>query len=472
MEFINREREVRVIKEAIKLSKKKLYSIVVTGLRRVGKTRLILESLKNYDYLYIFVDENKGIKQLLLEVEEELKAKKIIKEYVSIKNFREFLEILADNYNGVVVFDEFQNFYKIDKSVFGELQRFFDLYEGRKNLLFIFSGSLIGLIKKTFSAKAPLYGRIKKQLILKPLSFSSILQMCKKLNIIDFEEVLKLYFVFSGYPRYYIAIEDESLKGRTFNEIIKRFFLEYDAVLEEEIEKIVTMEFGRRKRIYYAILEAIADGKNTLSEIASALNLKQTSITRQINELINFFEFVKWEQQVIGKKKIYLINHPLIEFWFRFFYKHYSIYKRREKRFFDLFWEEINKFFGMRFENFIVENLQLILNKEFTKIGRQWGKIKGKPKGQNTYEIDILAINESTKHLLACECKWQHRVNAAKVAKELVEKLSYVDWYSKERKESLAIFARSFSKRITNYEGRKVYCYDLKDLERVVKQKI
>ena len=99
----------------------------------------------------------------------------------------------------------------------------------------------------------------------------------------------------------------------------------------------------------------------------------------------------------------------------------------------------------------------------YTKLGKWWHKDK---------EIDILAINESTKHLLACECKWQHRVNAAKVAKELVEKLSYVDWHNKKRKESLAIFARSFSKRISSYEGRRVYCYDLKDLEKVLRRKV
>ena len=99
----------------------------------------------------------------------------------------------------------------------------------------------------------------------------------------------------------------------------------------------------------------------------------------------------------------------------------------------------------------------------YTKLGKWWHKDK---------EIDILAINDSNKEILACECKWQHRINAEKIAKELVEKLSYVDWNAEKRKESLAIFAKSFSKRISSYEGRKVYCYDLRDLERAVKQKI
>ncbi|MCD6464053.1 hypothetical protein J7L02_00825, partial [Candidatus Woesearchaeota archaeon] len=104
-------------------------------------------------------------------------------------------------------------------------------------------------------------------------------------------------------------------------------------------------------------------------------------------------------------------------------------------------------------------------------IGRQWGKIKGKPKGQNTYEIDILAINEKSKEILAVECKWKNKVNAEKIAKELVEKLRCVDWHKDKRKESLAIFAKSFTKKIKNYKGRKVYCFDLKAIERFFKTK-
>ncbi|OYT43761.1 MAG: hypothetical protein B6U88_00080 [Candidatus Aenigmarchaeota archaeon ex4484_56] len=102
----------------------------------------------------------------------------------------------------------------------------------------------------------------------------------------------------------------------------------------------------------------------------------------------------------------------------------------------------------------------------FTKIGKWWHKDK---------EIDILALNEKTKEILFAECKWQNKVNALKIAKELAEKTQYVQWHNNKRKETFAIFAKSFSKRINEYEGRKVYCFDLKDLEnywKIFKRKI
>ena len=56
-----------------------------------------------------------------------------------------------------------------------------------------------------------------------------------------------------------------------------------------------------------------------------------------------------------------------------------------------------------------------------------------------------------------------------KVCKELAEKSEYVKWHNEERKESFAVFAKSFSKKIKDFEGKKVYCFDLKDLEKSLK---
>jgi len=48
----------------------------------------------------------------------------------------------------------------------------------------------------------------------------------------------------------------------------------------------------------------------------------------------------------------------------------------------------------------------------------------------------------------------------------IAKKAGYVSWHKEERKESFAVFAKSFSKRIESWEGKKVYCFDLKDLEK------
>jgi len=470
MKFINRESEKSALEEAIMLSSKKLYSIVIYGSRRVGKTRLILEFLAN-NGLYFFVNKDKTSKSLLEEYEENLRKKKTITELESLKNWDDFFKIIFERFKGAVVFDEFQNFIHVDKSIFGILQKYIDLNEERKELLFIFSGSTIGLVKKLFlSSKEPLYGRVKRKLHIKPLSFFDSIKMCREVNIQDLENIIKVYSVFGGFPRYYVAIEDENLHGKKFEDVIEKFFFVENSVFEDEVETILSMEFGRRSGIYYDILTAIANGCTRISDIASFLRKKETGITRQLNELVNYFEIVGMERQLLGNKRIMYIKHPLINFWFRFFYKSLSEYKKRDPYLLTKIKSELNSYIGGGFEIICREEiLPNLMPNKFIKIGKQWGKI---PKTKEVYEIDIVALNEKTKEILLCECKWKDRINAKKIANELAEKAQYVQWNNEDRKESIAIFAKSFSKRIGEFEGRKVYCFDLRDLERFMKRGI
>ena len=137
MKFVNRVNELKIIKEASQLSKNKLYTIVITGLRRIGKTRLILESIGKQD-LYFFINKDKTKEDLLKEFEGELKKRGIIEEYVFFRQFSDFLDVIIKKYQGIVVFDEFQNFKEIDKAIFGEMQKMIDLNENKKGLLLFF----------------------------------------------------------------------------------------------------------------------------------------------------------------------------------------------------------------------------------------------------------------------------------------------------------------------------------------------
>ena len=71
----------------------------------------------------------------------------------------------------------------------------------------------------------------------------------------------------------------------------------------------------------------------------------------------------------------------------------------------------------------------------FSEIRKWWHKER---------EIDIVALNDDTNEILFCECKWQDDVNAGKILYGLKEKSKYVKWHDDNRKESFAIFAKSF----------------------------
>src|SRR3989338_6611225 len=144
MKFINRQNELRQLDEFFRLSRKGLITIAVSGLRRVGKTTLIKEFIKGKKSIYFFVYESKTSLELLLEFGRKLKEHKIISELEEISTWSIFMEVIFKRCAGyVVVFDEFQNFYYLDKAVFSIMQRYCD--ENKEvPINIVILGSLIG----------------------------------------------------------------------------------------------------------------------------------------------------------------------------------------------------------------------------------------------------------------------------------------------------------------------------------------
>lgn len=422
MRFIDRKAELDELTNLRKLSQNKLFVVAVYGLRRVGKTRLLLEFLKD-EGIYFFVNRNKTPKDLLAEFQGILKAKGALGELEILPSWDKFFEICTTRRLPPIIFDEFQNFLDVDPSVLGALQKNIDLHENSPGLI-VLSGSLIGLMKKMLQqSKEPLYGRIKRGFKINPLSLQSCFEIKQELNL-QKTELLKLFFLFGGYPKYYVAVEDFDLKGRTAEEIVDSLFLCRSAPLEEEVNTILSQEFGGRSGVYYSILEAIANGNNKISSIAGYLNLPATSITRQMGELKDNFELVETERPYCGKKGIYRIKHPLLEFWFSQIYKNFSDYTSRNPQFIAKLKENLNCYYGRAFERAAREFL-------FSKLGlnkahKQWGKIPNVPRGSDTYEIDL--IGNSGKGTYAFEFKWQELeyAESMKILTQLIAKTTFV----------------------------------------------
>ena len=258
-------------------------------------------------------------------------------------------------------------------------------------------------MKKTFqNVKEPLYGRVKQGMRLNPLDLAACFEMGQELGL-DKVELMKLYLIFGGYPKYYVAIEDFGLGGKSALDIIDALFLSKSAPLEEEVATILSQEFGGRSGIYYSILEAIASGNNRLSSIAGYLNVPVTSITRQIGELKDNFELIQMEKPYRGKRGIYVIKHPLLEFWFSQIYRNFSDYASRNPDFILKFKENLNCYYGRAFERAAKEFVVLKLN--LSKAQRQWGKIPDAQKGKDAYEIDL--VGSSGQSFFVFEFKWQ-----------------------------------------------------------------
>ena len=456
MKFYDRERETELLKKL-----KKDFRIAIVGRRRIGKTRLVEETFKN-NLLTLFIPAEKTEVEIIRDWSKEYK------EIPPVNTFHELFKFIFSDVDKIIFIDEIQNILKVNKSFIFDLQRLIDKYKPK----LIVAGSLIRTTKKMIETyKTPLYGRFDIIIKLQELKFQVIYQICKDLKY-SFEDAIKFYSVFGGIPKYYELLE--KIGKVDLSEFVLNSFVNYPRPLYEEVRTMLKEEFGKEYKIFFSILSSISRGKNKLVEIANFVGREPTKITKYLSLLKDDFEIIEREVPVVkGKKGIYKIRNNLFHFWFSNIWAYAELIERNEEEIVvEKVKNNLNSWISFKFEEIIKEMIRdKLLFSEFTKIGKQWGKIPNKPKGENTYEIDLVSLNEKTKEILFIECKWKNRVNAEKICKELAEKAKYVEWNNENRKESFAVFAKSFSKKIKEFEGKKVYCFDLRDLKKIMKYK-
>ncbi len=470
MKFINRQEELQKLEEYYKLSQRQLMTIAISGLRRVGKTTLVKEFINNKKSLYFFVYDSKTSVELLREFTEELHHHNIITELEAVSSWKVFFDILFQRCKHyVLVFDEFQNFYTIDTSVFSILQRNCDEHKSTP-LNIILLGSLIGLFRTIFEdKKEPLYGRISTSIYLQPFSLPHSLEALRILHYKKIDEMLKMYSIFGGFPKYYASMEQFHLLNKSCLEVIDYLFIQDNAPLETEVTTILKQEFGKRSSLYYSILHSIAMGKTKINEIANNVHMKESSITRHLAELENKFNLITSLRPLDNRKNTrYHITHPLIVFWFAFVYDKFSHYSLKDaSQIMNDIESKFNTFFGRRFED-ICKDFLTGLNKK-NKLPFQldylsnWFGSARENNERKEIEIDLVGLNKKQNKILFVECKWTDDVNPYTLLQELREKSKHVQWHTNERDEYFYLIAKSFSKSI---EEKNVVLLDLKDMQK------
>ncbi|MEA2098110.1 MAG: DUF234 domain-containing protein [Patescibacteria group bacterium] len=430
MKFYNREKEIKIINEIVKKSKKSGQLIVLQGKRRVGKTALILHTFKKQNFLYFFVSK-KTEKELLDDFKEEISKKldlPYLGEFKSLKHLLEFLFDYSKKNNLIVVFDEFQNFKIINPSLFSDLQKFWDLNKDKSKIAIFCIGSMFTLIKKIFtSSKEPLYDRANKIIELKPFDLKIQQTVLKDFKLLSPKNFLVFYSFFNGMPKYFELIEDNDLRGKDVKQIIKKLFCEEDAYLIKEGKNILIEEFGRSYEKYFSVLTAIALGKTTKNEIYNYTGININSLGVLLKTLEDFYEIVERKTPVLEKKassklSSYKIKDEFLSFWFRYIYKkNYLIEIKNWQAMFNYIDKDLDNYLGFKFENLVRDYLIEQNNSknnifDFEQIGSFW---KRPDLSGDNKEIDIVAVSKESKTALIGECK----LNFSKVDQSLVDNL-------------------------------------------------
>ena len=454
--YINREKELEFLEKIY--SEKGFNLVVLYGRRRVGKTELIKKFTENKISIYLLAtDESyeENLKSLKQKFAEFTKKEYFMKlETKSLYDIFKFFSDEIKNKKCVIAIDEFPYLMQTKKGILSLFQKIIDEILVKTNIILILCGSSMSVIESDVLGKGtPLYGRNLNIWKLLPFSFKDFAKY--------FKNPFEVCFVFGNVP-YYLKFYNDK---KSLMENIKENLLIKGRNLYDEPLILLKQEF-RESRVYRLILKYISLGYKTVGKLCSATGMDKSNLTKYLSSL----EEVGLVKHVLPfgmkRKGVYEINDPLFRFWFRFIYP-YRDYLEVGKIGIveDIISKQLDEHFGLCFECLVEDMLKQKIISELEKFGlvsKWWHKDK---------EIDIVALNEKTKEILFGECKWKNKVNAEKICKELAEKAKYVEWNNEDRKESFAIFAKSFGKRIKEFEGKKVYCFDLKDLEKIMKYK-
>ncbi len=322
--FLNRVDELSVLeKEFVKNGSA---FTVIYGRRRVGKTALISEFIKNKTHIYFYATEMPLNRQL--DFLKEQCADMLKKEYlrnISFNSFEQFFLFLADsmpNEKLVFVIDEFQELCKLDTSFSSMLQKVWDTKLKNLNIYLILCGSVISMMySEVLNYNAPLYGRRTSNIKLAPLMFHHISAFT---GVDDLETQMMIYASFGTVPKY-LEMYD---KNAGFIENIKENILNKNSYLYQEIRFLLKDEIADHTT-YFRILEIIANGETKIGAIASKVGMPTPHLSRYMQKLIDL-ELIEKEIPVTEKEPIksklgrYRIKDNFLAFWFYFVYRNYS----------------------------------------------------------------------------------------------------------------------------------------------------
>jgi len=446
MKFINRITEMKELEQMYTLSKKKLFPVMLYGPRRVGKTRLIREFVANKDAIYLFINSDRGQDQTCRYIERVVRNH-LKDDYIHFEDLETAMGYLIEKRPAeIIIFDEFQNFTKVAPDVFGNLQNLIDSNENSPQLL-IFMGSMSSMMVSIFEdPKRPLYQRVKGRHQLKQMSYPDACSFADELGFKNIKLKTDIYLIFGGYPRYYVAMEDYRLQGKTIMDIIDELVLRTNAILKNEVRDVLLMEFGSARAQYYDILEAIAKGHTQRNEISGYMGLKSTSLSPFLKDLIEKYGYVRYELPMLeGKHGVYTLNNPFFTFWFRYIRPNLDLVVQEDfATLHDIIKKDIDSHLGKRFNDLVAEIIPKKLN--YPDIGRQWGAMRTE-KGRTIYEIDVVGINRREKRILFCEVKYRNRKTGPETVVDLLSKASMISRYRKYKKEFLIVSRSGFNKK-------------------------
>jgi len=405
MKFYNRDLELAELKRIQFLAFESSKMTVVTGRRRIGKTSLIVKATEGTATVYLFV----GRKNEAVLIDEFVP---IIRQSLDVfvpdgmQTFRSLFQYMMEigmhqSFN--LIIDEFQEFYTVNKSVFSDIQNLWDQYRKKTRVNLIVSGSVYSLMHKIFQEeKEPLFGRADNIMKLYPFKLDALKEIMQ-----DYvpshtnDDLLALYAFTGGVPKYIELFCDNG--ALSVQEMIQ-FMVRDNSPFTDEGKNLLIEEFGKNYATYFSVLDAIANSRNTQSEIESALG--GISVGGYLKRLEEDYNVIARTRPIFSKEGSqsvrFIIIDNFLKFWFKYFDRNRSYLEIKNfAALRKLITDDYTTYSGKMLEKYFMQKMAESL--EYREIGSWWA-----PRG-NQYELDIVALKTEKNRAVVVEVKRQRK---------------------------------------------------------------
>ena len=422
MDFIGRTSELATLNAELERGSG---FVVIYGRRRVGKTTLIKEFIKDKRAFYFLAtteSEAQSMKRFAGVLSRTIKNPMLSK--VTFTDWLDLFQVVADDHpdeKKVLVIDEFPYLVKTNPDFPSILQNAWDEVLKDHNVMLILCGSLISMMKKhALAYDSPLYGRRTAQIRLMPLQFTDVYAA----QNLSFEQAVEQYAITGGVPKYMEFFQsDEPLVEQIRRVVLSKngfLYEEPDFLLNEEVQTPIN---------YFSVLKAISDGNHKLSKIGMTMEQDTSAITPYLKTLIDLGFVIKnvpitEKNPERSRKSLYYVSDNFIRFWFRYVYPFKGELELDNQQ---IVLDEMGKDFKQKFVAFAYESICRNIFAELcnkgqidfapSRIGSYW-----RNDNEGDTEIDVAAVDNQHKRLFLGECKYHAKPVDVAVYSALQEK--------------------------------------------------
>jgi AAA+ ATPase superfamily predicted ATPase len=366
--FIGRKRELEILNG---LKAKKNGSLVaITGRRRIGKSRLATEFGKSYKFYSFFgfpptpdttaQDQRRNF---------SLQLEKYFHTPVRYDSWYEMFCFLSNATlaeNVVILFDEISWMGSKDNEFLGSLKTVWDQEFSKNNqLVLLICGSISTWIERNILSSTGFLGRISLRIDLKGLSLKESVEFWDHKHASSYD-IFKILSVTGGVPRY---LEEVNVK-QSAEENIKNLCFTAGGVLVNEFDQIFSDLFDNKHDLYRRIVIALMNGPQTRNEVASQISLPSNGILTEYLEDLEKAGFISrnytWHIKSEAKSSLscYRISDNYVRFYLKYILPNLDGIKKGNFTEINLLnLEHWSSVMGLQFENLVINNRKLILEK-------------------------------------------------------------------------------------------------------------